>query len=147
MLTLIGVRSIPVLLQWHVKDPGHSAKSAGSRLHLNTHTSWTQRSRSVLTMLSMYRLLEAITETSPHANRQGTLGHNHLSSLSQCGVTYPKEWNRCLQADPHLIKKKGWGWGGVQERNESSIPPPPIKAATNTKYSNIKQSTCTGVMM
>ena len=28
----------PVLPQWHVKDPGHSAKSAGGRLHLNTHT-------------------------------------------------------------------------------------------------------------
>ena len=26
----------PVLLQWHVKDPGHSAKSAGGRLHLKT---------------------------------------------------------------------------------------------------------------
>ena len=26
----------PVLLQWHVKDPGHSAKSTGGRLHLKT---------------------------------------------------------------------------------------------------------------
>ena len=25
----------PVLPQWHVKDPGHSAKSADGRLHLN----------------------------------------------------------------------------------------------------------------
>ena len=24
----------PVLPQWHVKDPGHSAKSVGGRLHL-----------------------------------------------------------------------------------------------------------------
>ena len=31
----------PVLLQWHVKDPGHSAKSVGGRLHLNTHTPLT----------------------------------------------------------------------------------------------------------
>ena len=37
---LFGVRSTPVLPQWHTKDPGHSAKSAGGRLHLNTHTSW-----------------------------------------------------------------------------------------------------------
>ena len=36
MLTLILCRSTPVLLQWHVKDPGHPAKSAGGRLHLNT---------------------------------------------------------------------------------------------------------------
>ena len=27
----------PVLVQWHVKDSGDSAKSAGGRLHLNTH--------------------------------------------------------------------------------------------------------------
>ena len=33
-----GIRSTPVLPQWHVKDPGHSAKSAGGRLQLNTHT-------------------------------------------------------------------------------------------------------------
>ena len=30
---LFGVRSIPMLQQWHVQDPGHSAKSAGGRLH------------------------------------------------------------------------------------------------------------------
>ena len=24
--------------QWHVKDPDHTAESAGGRLHLNTHT-------------------------------------------------------------------------------------------------------------
>ena len=27
----------PVIPQWHVKDPGHSAKSAGGRLQLNMH--------------------------------------------------------------------------------------------------------------
>ena len=32
-----GICSTPVLLQWHVKDPGQSAKSAGGRLQLNTH--------------------------------------------------------------------------------------------------------------
>ena len=47
---LFGVRFTPVLPQWHVKDPGHSAKSAGGRLHLNTKTFLTQRSRSGLTM-------------------------------------------------------------------------------------------------
>ena len=35
---LLGVRSNPVLPQWHVKDNGHSAKCAGGTLHLNTHT-------------------------------------------------------------------------------------------------------------
>ena len=32
-----GIRSSPVLPQEHVKDPGHSAESAGGRLLLNTH--------------------------------------------------------------------------------------------------------------
>ena len=40
----------PLLPQWHVKDPGHSAKSAGGRLDLKTHISLTQRSRNGLTM-------------------------------------------------------------------------------------------------
>ena len=34
---LFGVRSNPVLPQWHIKDPGHSAKSTGGRLHLIMH--------------------------------------------------------------------------------------------------------------
>ena len=34
-----GINSTPVLPQseWHVKDPSHSAKSAGGRLQLNMH--------------------------------------------------------------------------------------------------------------
>ena len=39
-----------MLPQWHVKDPGHSAKSADGRLHLDTHTPLTHRSRSGLTI-------------------------------------------------------------------------------------------------
>ena len=35
--------SKPVLPQWHVKGPGHSAKSEGGMLHLNTHIPSTQR--------------------------------------------------------------------------------------------------------
>ena len=37
VLTLISI-SVPPLCYRHVKDPGHSAKSAGGRLQLNTHT-------------------------------------------------------------------------------------------------------------
>ena len=40
-----------MLPQRHVKDPGHSAKSAGGRLQLSTHTALTQQSRSGLTTL------------------------------------------------------------------------------------------------
>ena len=39
---LLSVCSTTVLLQWHVKDPSHSAKSAGGRLHQNMHTPLTQ---------------------------------------------------------------------------------------------------------
>ena len=50
-----GVRSTSVLPQWHVKDPGHSANSAGGWLHLNVHTPMTQWSWSGLNMpLSRY---------------------------------------------------------------------------------------------
>ena len=31
-----GIHSTPVLPQQHIKDPGHSAKGAGGRLHLHT---------------------------------------------------------------------------------------------------------------
>ena len=33
-----GIRSTHVLPQWHVKEHGYSAKSAGGRLQLNMHT-------------------------------------------------------------------------------------------------------------
>ena len=44
--------SVPplMLLQWHVKDPGHSAECVGGRLHLNMPTPLIQRSQSGLTM-------------------------------------------------------------------------------------------------
>ena len=38
-----------MLPQWHVKDPGRSARIAGGRLHLNTLAPLTQRSRIGLT--------------------------------------------------------------------------------------------------
>ena len=36
--TYFGICSTPMLPQQHVEDPVHSAKSAGGRLQLNTHT-------------------------------------------------------------------------------------------------------------
>ena len=61
------------LPQWHVKVPGHSAKSEGGRLHLNTHRALTQRSRSGLTMPLSRHSVGTYQETSSHATRQGTL--------------------------------------------------------------------------
>ena len=42
---LFSICSNPALLQWHIKGPGHSAKSADGRLHLNMHTSLSQWSQ------------------------------------------------------------------------------------------------------
>ena len=42
----------PLLPQWQAKDPGDSAKSAGGRLHLNTHTPLIQWNRNGFPMLS-----------------------------------------------------------------------------------------------
>ena len=84
--SLFCVRSTAVLPQWHIKDPGHSAKSAGGRLHLNTNTPLTQRSRSGLTMPLSGQSVGTYPETSSHATCQGTIGHSRLNSLSHCGL-------------------------------------------------------------
>ena len=68
--------STPVLPQWHLKVPGHSAKSAGVRIDLNTHTPLNKQSRSGLTMPLSRHNVKTYPETSSHANR--------LSSMSHC---------------------------------------------------------------
>ena len=83
---LFGVRSTSVWQPWHVKYPGHSTKSAGGRLHLNTHTPFTQQCRSGLTMPLSRRSVGTYPETNSHATRQETLGYCRLSSLSYCGL-------------------------------------------------------------
>ena len=81
---LFGVRSTPVLPQWHVKDPGHSAESAGGKLHQNTRTLLIQQNRSGLTMPLSRHSVGTYQETGSHETRQGTLGHSRRSSLSHC---------------------------------------------------------------
>ena len=76
----------PVLTQWHIKDPGHSAKSSGGRLHLNTHAPLTQRTRNGLNMPLSGHNVGTYPETSSHATCQETFGHGCLSSLSHCGL-------------------------------------------------------------
>ena len=80
--TEFGVFSIPVLLQWHVKNPSHSAKNAGGRLHLNMHTPLTQQSWCGLTVPVSRYSVGIYPATSSHATCQGTFGHSHLSLLS-----------------------------------------------------------------
>ena len=82
--------SVRFTLLWDVKDPGHSAKSADGRFHLNTHTPLTQRSRSGLTMPLSRHSVGTYQETSSHASREGTFGHTRLSSLSHCVLILAK---------------------------------------------------------
>ena len=90
---LFGVRStappLPVLPRWHVKDPGHSAKSAGGRVHISTHTSLTQRSRSGLTAPLSRQSVGIHHETSSHAARRGTLARSQSSQLAELLGTDP----------------------------------------------------------
>ena len=76
---------LPMLPQWHIKDPSHSAKSAGGRLLLNMDTSLTQWSQSGLTMLSWHSV-GTYQETSSNTTHQETLSHSHLCLLSHCGL-------------------------------------------------------------
>ena len=102
----LGICSTPVLLQWHVKDPDHSAKSAGGRLHLNTHTPLTQQSWSGLTMLLSRHSVGTYQETSSHASHQGTHSHSHLNSLSHCGLILVKRVELVCASLSPLFKKK-----------------------------------------
>ena len=85
--SLLSVCCTPMLPHWHIKDPGHSAKSADGRLHLNTHKPLTQRSRSGPTLTLSRHSVETYPKTSSHETRQRALGHRHLSLLSHCGLT------------------------------------------------------------
>ena len=79
--------SVPplVLPQWHVRDPGYSAKSAGGRLHRNTHAAFTQRNWNGLIMLSSHSVGTYYgNELSPNSSE--TLFYSRLSSLNHCGL-------------------------------------------------------------
>ena len=118
---LFSVRSTPCYHMWHVKDPGHSAKSANIRLHPNMHTPLTQRSRSGLTVLSSHYCGNLAVKRA-----QMQLIREHLATvLLARGATVdwslPENWNRCAWADPHYWKIKN-----AQAGNET-LPKNPRK--------------------
>ena len=78
-----------MLPQWQVKDPGHSAKSAGGRLHISTHTPLTQRSRSGLTM-----------PLSRHS-----VGINGISVLELSSTSKKKKKNQRHRAENDLLNR------------------------------------------
>ena len=91
---LFGVFSTSVSPQWHVKGPGHSAESAGGRLHLNTHSPLTHRSQSGLTMpLSRQSVWKSIRK---RAHTQLVL-ENSVTVISARWATvdwsWTEEWN------------------------------------------------------
>ena len=74
----------PVLPQWQVKDPAHSAKSACDSLQPNTlsHTKSEWADYAVKVQCGNYQL----REMSSHATCQGMVGHGRLSSLNDIGL-------------------------------------------------------------
>ena len=92
MLTPIRCLFHPTLLQWHLKDPSHSAKSAGGSLHLNTHTAMTQQSRSGLTM----PLFRHSVGTYQGNERTCNLSGNIQPQLSQ--LTEPLWSDPCIKS-------------------------------------------------
>ena len=112
-----------MLPQWHVKDPGYSAKSAGGRLHLSTHTPLTERSRSGLTMPQYRHCVETY---------QGTGGHSRLSSLSHCGLILAQKSGISVSkliSTKKKIKKEAQAWNELSNILPKSLharkkPPP-----------------------
>ena len=128
----------PPCYQWQVKDPDHSAKSAGGRLHLNTHTSLTQQSQSGPTMLLSGHSVGTYQETSSHTTHQGTLSHSHLSLLSRCGLILAKRLESvCMSLFP-LQKQKmqaGNEWSDIlPQSSHARKKPPMLLSQTYTRF-------------
>ena len=87
VLTL-SVCSTPVLLQCHVKDPGHSAKSAGGRLHRNMHTPLTQQNQRGLTMPLSRHSVGTLSGNKLACNSSGN-AQSQLSQLAEPLCTDP----------------------------------------------------------
>ena len=82
------------------RPPGHSAKSAGGRLHLNMHSPLSQPSRSGLTIPLSGHSVGIYQEMSSHATHQGKLSHNRLSSCVRKLISTFREKEK---------KKRSWG--------------------------------------
>ena len=108
MLTLIRC-PFPRVLQWNVKDPGHSAKSAGGRLHLKTQTPLTQRSRTRLTMPLYGHSGGTYPETSSHITSRGNIRPQSSQPAEPLWTDPGIEWNKSAQAINSTSKKKKKG--------------------------------------
>ena len=97
VLTLMSV-SVP---PWHVRYPSHSDKSADGSIHLNTHTSLTQRSPSGLAMPLSRHSVEIYSETNSR-NLSGNIGPQSSQLAEPLWTDHGiKEWNWCARANLH----------------------------------------------
>ena len=105
--------SVSVPSPCYVKDPGLSAESAGGRLHLNTHTPLTQRSRGGLTM-----------SLSRHS--VGNISGNELTrNLSWNILPQSSQFAEPLRLDPGI--KSGISVYELISTILTATPPPPKK--------------------
>ena len=79
---MFSVRSTSMSPRWHVKDFSQSAKSAGDRVHLNTHTPLTQWSQSGLTM-PLSRHSVGTYQENKFAHNSSTNTHRQSSQLAK----------------------------------------------------------------
>ena len=130
MLTLIRCPFYsPVLPQWHVKDPGHSAKSADGRSQLNTRTLLTQRSRSRLTIPLSRQSVGTYSETRYHATLSGSIRPQSSQLAGPLWIYLGiKEWNYCARANLHFKKKKKKRRRGMNDLTFSTHPRKPGKS-------------------
>ena len=133
VLTLIRCPFHPRVTAVARKNPSNAAKSAGGRLHLNTHTPLTQRIRSGLTMPRSGHTVRTYQGNELTRNSSG----NTRSQSSQLAEP--------LWIDPVLksgisvrelistLTKEKKGGGGAQAGNElSNILPIPSHAGKKT---------------
>ena len=92
ILTLISVAYVPP--QWHVKDPGHFAKSAGGRSQLNTPAPCVCNFQQPCKLVHDYGHR---TCAEPAAVLRGT---SHFETKQGCRLCTPLRWifkTRCLK--------------------------------------------------
>ena len=101
-----------MLPQWHVKDPAHSAKSAGGRLQLNIHTPMTKGCRSELTLLSRqstgtYQGNKLIRKSSGNARPQSS--HVAEPLWTDPGLKHGIGVRELISTSGRRKKKRRWG--------------------------------------
>ena len=109
---IFGLRSTPVLLQWHVKDTGHLPKVQVAGYTNTCIHPWPNEVRVGWLCCCPGMVWEPIWK---RAHMQLIKEHS-ATIVSACrasvGWSWHKEWNQCAQANLHFKeKKRRWGMG------------------------------------